>query len=810
MATTLRRAILVALAVMLVALASHAQAQFDDTPAGLGEWGFRPTEGGVSATNPPGFCWRPQEGARVYALEVARDEAFVDIVYEAQGIELNVHCPPLILPTGRLYWRVAFVGADNVRSQWSVVRAFSIPEDAVRFPMPEFGELMARVPKEHPRLFVRPEELPRLRALAQGELKPQYDALVAQCERIMANPPDTTEPPKYPEGTVTLSEEWRAIWWGNRTRTEAVLGAAATLGFTRLLGGQEQYGQKARELLMAAAQWDPKGATGYRYNDEAGMPYNYLFARTYTFINDLLTEEERAKCREVMAIRGEEMYRHLYPRHLWQPYASHSNRAWHKLGEIAIAFMGEIEGAEDWLWFAENVFFNVYPVWSDDDGGWHEGMAYWSSYLTKVTWWQDIQRVALGIDGYRKPFFAHVGDFAVYVMPPNVPGGGFGDLAWPRKAESNRGLMSIFATQAQNPYWQAYVEALGGPQQSGGYIGFIRGVLPPVRSRPLSELPPSKVFRGTGLALLHTDLTDARNDVQIEFKSSPFGSQSHGYESQNAFLLYAYGEPLLINTGQRDIYGSDHHKRWMWSTRSVNSITVSGQDQIPHSAAAKGEIVAFATGERFDYVAGEAAGAYPKGLVERFTRHILFIKPDLIVILDDLATPEPQTFEYWLHAPTEMAVADQRDIRVTVGEAGCRVALLAPEGLALTQTDQFDPPPRERIKLTQWHLTAATPERARTAQFATVIRPHHAGEEPPTGGVFERGANCCAVRAARADGEVIALWRTGVGEMSALGVSADADVAAVLLDEQGRPVEWFVHGGAMLSYAGRALTEAGE
>ena len=107
MATTLRRAILVALAVMFVAPAGHAQAQFDDTPAGLGEWGFRPTEGGVSATNPPGFCWRPQEGARVYALEVARDEAFVDIVYEAQGIELNVHCPPLILPTGHLYWRVA-------------------------------------------------------------------------------------------------------------------------------------------------------------------------------------------------------------------------------------------------------------------------------------------------------------------------------------------------------------------------------------------------------------------------------------------------------------------------------------------------------------------------------------------------------------------------------------------------------------------------------------------------------------------------------------------------------------------------------
>jgi len=791
--------------VVLMATAAHPQAEFDDTPAAPGEWGFRPADASVSATNPPGFCWRPQEGARVYALEVARDQAFADIVYEAQGLEHNVHCPPLILPAERLFWRVAFVGEDNVRSQWSATRAVTIFEDAVRFPMPDRGELLVRVPDEHPRLFVRPEELPRLRELAQGDLKPRYDALVAECERIMADPPPTEEPPKYREGIVRGSDEWRKVWWGNRTYTTAVLNSAATLAFTRLLGGQEHYGQKARELLMAAADWDPKGATGYRYNDEAGMPYNYYFARAYTFVNDLLTEEERAKCREVMAVRGDEMYRHLCPRHLWRPYSSHSNRAWHFLGEVAIAFLGEIPGADDWLWFAENVFFNVYPVWADDDGGWHEGSAYWSSYLTRVTWWQDIQRVALGIDGYRKPFFASVGDFALYVMPPNVPRGGFGDLTGGRTAASNRGLMSVFAAQAQNPYWQAYVDAVGGPAQGGGYVGFIRGALPAVQSRSLAELPTSRLFAGTGLALLHTDITDSRRDVQIEFKASPFGTQSHGYEAQNSFLLYAYGEPLLIRTGQRDSYGSEHHRQWMWSTRSVNSITVGGQGQIARSAAAWGRTVAFATSERFDYVAGEAAGAYADGLVDRFTRHILFVKPDLIVILDDLATPEPQTFEWWLHAPAEMAVEGQHDIRVAVGEAGCRIDMLAPEGLVVTQTDQFDPPPRPRVQLIQYHLTAATAQPARQQQFATLIRPHRAGEEPASGGSFERGESCSAIHATLADGEAIILFRTGRGEMSALGVSADGDVAAAILDQRGRPAECFLYEGETMSFEGRVL-----
>ena len=40
-----------------------------------------------------------------------------------------------------------------------------------------------------------------------------------------------------------------------------------------------------------AATWNPRGATGYRYNDEAGMPFAYHFSRAYTFLHPLLSEE---------------------------------------------------------------------------------------------------------------------------------------------------------------------------------------------------------------------------------------------------------------------------------------------------------------------------------------------------------------------------------------------------------------------------------------------------------------------------------------------------------------------------------------
>lgn len=41
-----------------------------------------------------------------------------------------------------------------------------------------------------------------------------YEALVVECEKIMADPPPTDEPPKYPEDIKRGSDAWRKIWWG--------------------------------------------------------------------------------------------------------------------------------------------------------------------------------------------------------------------------------------------------------------------------------------------------------------------------------------------------------------------------------------------------------------------------------------------------------------------------------------------------------------------------------------------------------------------------------------------------------------------
>jgi len=255
--------VLIPLVLVTLALArAHGAAlKLDESPAGPGEWGYRPAAGAVSAIDPPAFSWRPQKEL-TWQLQCSTDRRFASVVYNVEQVEFNVHCPDRVFTPGKYYWRYRGKDADGRYTNWSRVRDFTIAAGAAKMPMPRRSELIGRIPRRHPRLFMRPEGVAKLRALAKGRLKDSYHVI-------------------------------------------DVLNAAATLGFTYLLDGNRAYGDQAVRLLMECAAWDPVGSTGYRYNDEAGMPYAYYFARTYTFINDLLSDEQKALCRKVMKVRGE-------------------------------------------------------------------------------------------------------------------------------------------------------------------------------------------------------------------------------------------------------------------------------------------------------------------------------------------------------------------------------------------------------------------------------------------------------------------------------------------------------------------------
>jgi hypothetical protein len=150
---------------------------------------------------------------------------------------------------------------------------------------------------------------------------------------------------------------------------------------------------------------------------------------------------------------------------------------------------------------------------------------------------------------------------------------------------------------------------------------------------------------------------------------------------------------------------------------------------VKHSPKGIGRITAFSTSPEVDFVQGDASKAYDPPL-RKFTRSILFAKPDVIVIVDEIETDSPEVFQYRLHSPAGMKIAGPDNISIETERAGCHIALYSLGELELSQTDKFDVPPRERIKLTQYHLTAATTKPAGKQRFIAVMRPYRDGGKP--------------------------------------------------------------------------------
>ncbi|MEI7728530.1 MAG: DUF4962 domain-containing protein [Verrucomicrobiota bacterium] len=707
-----------------------------------GEIGYRPADGASVRLNPPSFIWLHEPEAVTYAMQWAQKADFTDAV-TASNFVWNTYTHSAALTPGTYFWRYQYVNKKGERSGWSQVRSVIVPADAAAFPMPTRAQQRERVPQQHPRLFLRPEELPRLRELAKGKESKAFKKIVADADKIIKAGP-TPEPAH--RGSSRDKEDAEAVkyWWPNREQSDKATREAETIAFVYLITQEPKYGEAARKWLLQLAAWDPDGPTNFKLNCEAGKAMLYRPMRAYDWAYDALTPADRQVIRDMWRRRIKDAWESgeiaRGTGHLNAPYNSHGNRIWHKIAEGGIAMLGEAPEAEMWLDYAVNKFYSCYPIWSDDDGGWHEGVSYWAGYMGKVVTWMQFSKSALNIDGLQKPFFDQVGDFPMYVAPPGTPNSGFGDLSYrPPSASVGNFLEYFIRAKGARPegksaaYWRWWMET-SNMSREGGIFGFLFAAnlpdMPPAKAP--SDLPQSKVFHGIGVASLHNTLLHSSNDVHFLFKSSPFGSQSHGHNPQNIFQLNAYGESLLTTCVYRDLHGSKFHYEWVHSTVAHNGVLVNGEGQTKHTAAPLGRITDFQSAPGWDYVAGDASAAYGKQLT-RYQRRVLFVKPNLIVLYDDLAAAAPASFQFMLHALKPFDL-DEKANRLSVQQpkAGVMAQYLPSAALPLTfrQWDGFKPKPTKEFP-NQWHVEASTTDKRSELGMLTVLVPYPSTKADP-------------------------------------------------------------------------------
>ena len=233
--------------------------------------------------------------------------------------------------------------------------------------------------------------------------------------------------------------------------------------------------------------------------------------------------------------------------------------------------------------------------------------------------------------------------------------------------------------------------------------------------------------------------------------------------------MNAYGEALLTTCVYRDLHGSKFHYQWAHSTVAHNTVLVNGEGQIKHTAAPHGRIADFQFTPTLDYVEGDATAAYG-GRLARCLRHVAFVKPDLIVIFDDLVAAEPAAFQFMLHALQPFTVDDQNALlSAEQPKAGVTVKYLSPAPLQFRQWDGFEPKP-DREFPNQWHVEAGTLEKRREIGVLTVIVPYRAGQRADWTAERLESDTALGVRVQRGGKPVVVAFRkTGVTGVASVG-----------------------------------------
>ncbi|UKS27397.1 DUF4962 domain-containing protein [Paenibacillus sp. HWE-109] len=728
---------------------------------------FGPADSLVTSQNPPDFKWPAVSGADKYDLQVSRSATVSEVVYENQTLTVNFYNFPHVLDDGTWYWRVRYHTAAGGWSVWSDIRKFRIEEHNVPFVVPPIEELMGRISTQHPRIFTTPDKLAEFRSLSQTTGKAFYDAKLASLTNVVPAPPTFPYELSHPR-----DEEWANATTTLRSYSDNVVNQMMDAAFVYLVSGSAAAGQNAKDRLLSIASWDPNGATSYEIQTQVHRYIALCSAMAYDWMYDLLTPVERTKIKSMIQVRTQTLVNDLVVTHSIanNPYDPHGWTGIGFIGIIATAMLNDIPEAEQWFKDVVPAYINILPPWGGEDGGWGQGTGYWqwSSFFNKQ--FMDVLLAASGMNLYAKAYSRNEGMYPLYTFPNGSPKGNFGDDSEQVPGSSSVTVYNRLAQMYGDPHLKWAAQAIG-TKPTADLNNYFYGT-DTLTPRPPMDLPDAKWFQDVGQVAMHSELYDPAR-ISFYFKSSPYGSFSHSHANQNGFVLNAYGESLAIDSGFYDSYFSDHDAKYAKQTFASNAITMDRKQGQPiDDLNADGRILGFVTSPDFDATSGDASAAY-MGKLAKDDRHVIYIRPDAFVVIDQLQSNDPSgnEFEWRLHAEDELDIdADQAGATIMKRDAGLKVRMLAPANLHAATEDKFldqygiEQKPKGSFANEEQKHAAFIAPRTTATTFVATLNPFKRGTTPPNV-VSENHGNY--MKLTYEDGSVVYVRLTMSGEIDA-------------------------------------------
>ena len=547
---------------------------------------------------------------------------------------------------------------------------------------------------QHPYLFFSASDVPKIQAQIESnkESKNIMEALKMSSNRLIytpvGEPPEQSTNPRY-DGDGKYNR-WMSF---NRH-------AMLELAFMYQMTGEQRYADKAFEFveaLCAEQLWNLKAHEfpiiydrvwpWNALNNDDQVVFNYDIRTgdiatemgiTYDWLYQALSKAQRDRMRGALLEKAILLARNNYDYHWWATsYKCNWNTiCFSGLGVSAMALLTEDPSLIDVVretYQRMNLFLNELG----DDGGWQEGRGYWAYGMrANIFFMEAMKRMSAG----QYNLYEHSKlqdypvDFALYGLT-----GYFGDGTG--KVVGSTHLINKLTDETGNTDAAWYREHMMKEGKSLFDIIWPRSTIEAIEPKIAS-----RHFSSIDWAFMRTDFKNTDN-ITVTCKAGYNDDPHHGHLDIGQFTVYWKGQYFITDLGHgKYFYDEKYFNEARWTYPPANSaghnlVYVNGEQQLsaklknqPWLEGIGGKILDFRTSETMDYTLMDPSNAYPKKEMQKWRRHLILKKPDIVIVVDEVSSAIDAEIEARFHPGVKMSVKE--NIAILEGEANELMAII--------------------------------------------------------------------------------------------------------------------------------------
>ena len=715
----------------------------------------------------PSLQW-PSKKFQKFDVRLSQDSLFRASLVQIKEIPfsmINIHQS---LAAGEWYWQYRISGKE-----WSDFASFTVNDSSVDFVPVGIETLIKSIPKTHPRVMFEKEDWSALQTKTKSYKERSH--IVQRANNIIGEriPSERDATIQFKGRDENETDKIKKIF--SKEVGYEFGKSLHTLTQAYALTKEKKYFDTALLWMREATSWDPEGLT--RINDFGDSYIMESLALAVDVFWEELDPTDIKAILEQVAARANGFY------DKWTNYLENRNSSMHVWQHIlhrmfltSLATIDEIPEAEKWLAYCYELWLAQHPKMAEEDGAWFNGTGYMRMNVMTLLDIPTKLGAYTGQNFFKAPWYGNFMKWLFYAYPPGATSDGFCNdgKKWPMPNLEYGAFADAYARITGDPIALQYSKAVfskldaleaplidldytGGPiekavlsdDQDYAWFRLSEGYDLPLPSVDENvKLSEGAFFPDVGVAYFNSNRKDIENNLRVSIKSSPMGPLAHTHAEHNTFNIAFKGKRLFYNSGYRPWMGAPHTQAWYKHTQGHNGILVDQYGQ-PYDSGAYGFLPRFIEGNQLIYAVGDASHAYqahelsPKARkdntpndmeVKHFRRHYLLLKPNIVVVYDEMEAHKPVDWSWLIHNYHGLKINDvDQTLETTYGDRGGKVSLFGSTPLDREVTDQFSVAPKNFLRkkdaygnlLTydnHWHFKATTQKKQEKMRFLAIIQ----------------------------------------------------------------------------------------